>query len=93
MKKKLLSGILIIALLIGLCPAYTFEVDAKTENGKDVVEVETTAGQNELVDVDIVNENGKTIRTANKFITGNGMLVDYMSELIKNGKESEYKDS
>ena len=68
-------------------------VDTVMENSKYVVEVETTAGQNEFINVNVVNKDGKTIRTANKFVTGNGMLVDYMSELIKNGKESEYKDS
>ena len=68
-------------------------VETVTKNSKYIVQVETTAGVDESVGIDVVDQNGERTGSASKYVTENGMLVDYNSSLKTNGKESTFKDS
>ena len=68
-------------------------VETVTKNSKYIVKVETTAGNDEAVGIDLTEKDGKVIGTASKYVTEDGMIVDFNSELKTKGKESSYKDS
>ncbi len=69
-------------------------VDTVLGNSKYVVEVETAAGNREYVGVKVSETGEKISKTAKKYVTENGMIVDFKSyEHIINGTESTYSES
>ncbi|MBQ1236539.1 MAG: thioester domain-containing protein, partial [Oscillospiraceae bacterium] len=96
MKKKLRAA-LSLTLAVIMCLSLSVGAFADTVTVSDTIQVETTAGKNEAVDVTITiestnNADGttttETTTEANDFVTGDGMTVDYSanSTEIKDAK-------